>query len=189
MGELDQDYIQELEHRPKLNIIHAQGIPLIDLSPINSPRHDANGMTRLVAEISDACKKWGFFQVINHGVPTRVRENICLASRKFFASSQDEKRKVSRSEVNTFGYSDHEITKNKRDWKEVFDCTIEDPTIIYASDEPDDEELRELSNQWPDYPPELRCVSRLSQGSYKISLVKFRVFQVIENHCTFWEMD
>ncbi|XP_075501713.1 protein LATERAL BRANCHING OXIDOREDUCTASE 1-like [Primulina tabacum] len=173
MGELDQDYIQELEHRPKLNIIHAEGIPLIDLSPFNSPRHDANGMTRLVAEISDACRKWGFFQVINHGVPTRVREKIGLASRKFFALSQDEKRKVSRSEVNIFGYSDHEITKNVRDWKEVFDCTIENPTIVYASDEPDDEELLELSNQWPDYPPELReaCeenAAEMQKLAYKI---------------------
>ncbi|KAK4437832.1 Feruloyl CoA ortho-hydroxylase F6H1-1 [Sesamum alatum] len=55
--------------------------PLIDLSPLNSPESGADALARLVAEIGDACKKWGFFQVINHGVPSHVRERIELASK------------------------------------------------------------------------------------------------------------
>ncbi|KAK6159393.1 hypothetical protein DH2020_006707 [Rehmannia glutinosa] len=156
MGDqLEPDFIQALEHRPKSGITEAKGIPLIDLSPsINSSKSD--DLANLVAEIGDACENWGFFQVINHGVPLEVRERIELASREFFALSKEEKKKVSRNEVNLFGYSDFEITKSVRDWKEVFDCTIENPTVIYASDEPDDEELKELYNQWPEYPPDLR---------------------------------
>lgn len=156
MGELDPGFIQAVEHRPKLEAVEAEGIPLIDLSPLNVLEPDPDALESLVAKIGDACEKWGFFQVMNHGVPSEIRERIESESRKFFALSKDEKKEVSRSEVNIFGYSDMEITKSVRDWKEVFDCTIENPTVVYASDEPEDKELLELTNQWPDYPPKLR---------------------------------
>ncbi|KAK4477062.1 hypothetical protein RD792_016267 [Penstemon davidsonii] len=160
MAEFNPDFIQPLEHRPKLEILESEDIPLLDLSPLNSPQPETQtlALARLVADIGNACENWGFFQVINHGVPSKIRDKIELASRKFFAMSKEEKMKLNRDEKNIFGYSDMEITKNVRDWKEVFDCTIENPTIIYASDEPDDKEVRELINQWPEYPPELRQV-------------------------------
>ncbi|KAG8368311.1 hypothetical protein BUALT_Bualt15G0032400 [Buddleja alternifolia] len=149
MGEVHPDFIQTLEHQPKLDITEAEGIPLIDLSPLNSLDFDTDALARLVAEIGDACKNWGFFHVINHWVPLQALEKVDLTSRKFFALSRDEKRKVRRSRANPVGYSDFGITKNNSDWKEVFDSIIEDPIVIYASDEPDDKELKELHNQWP----------------------------------------
>lgn len=158
MGEVDPDFIQPLEHQPKPSVLEAEGIPLIDLSPFDSQESDAESLHRLVAEVGEACRKWGFFQVINHGVPSQVRDRIESASEEFFALPKEEKRKSSRDETNLFGYSDHEITKSVRDWKEIFDCTIENPTVIYASDDPDDRELKELTNQWPQYPPDLRQV-------------------------------
>ncbi|KAG8364287.1 hypothetical protein BUALT_Bualt19G0112800 [Buddleja alternifolia] len=93
----------------------------------------------------------GFFQVINHGVPSSVRANIEQASRTFFARPPEEKMKVVRDEVNPMGFYDTEHTKNVRDWKQVFDFTVEIPTVIPASHEPDDLELREVVNQWPHY--------------------------------------
>lgn len=159
MGEVDPDFIQPLEHQPKPSIHEAEGIPLIDLSPFDSQGSDAESLHQLVAEVGEACRRWGFFQVINHGVPSRVRDRIESASKEFFALPKEEKRKSSRDETNLFGYSDLEITKSVRDWKEIFDCTIENPTVVYASDDPDDRELIELTNQWPQYPPDLRQVS------------------------------
>ncbi|PIM97433.1 Iron/ascorbate family oxidoreductase [Handroanthus impetiginosus] len=156
MGEVDPSFIQDLEHRPKPQTTEAEGIPLIDLSPINSPDSDSNAVASLAAEIGSACKNWGFFQVINHGVPLKFREKLHLASRKFFALPKDEKKKVSRDEVNPYGYYDTEHTKNVRDWKEVFDYTVQDPTVIPASHQLDNQELIELTNQWPAYPPEMR---------------------------------
>ncbi|XP_051146940.1 jasmonate-induced oxygenase 2-like [Andrographis paniculata] len=157
--EFEPDFIQPIEHRPKLQIIEEDGIPLIDLSPLNLNFSEPNW--DLVAKIGDACRKWGFFQVINHGVPAEVRERIESAAKEFFALPKEEKRKASRDQVNLFGYSDFEITKSVRDWKEIFDCTIENPTVIYASDEPDDKELKELTNKWPEYPPDLRDVCEM----------------------------
>lgn len=55
MGQVDPSFIQAVEHRPKLTVIEAQGIPIIDLSTSN--------IDTLVAEIGGACESWGFFQV------------------------------------------------------------------------------------------------------------------------------
>lgn len=163
MGEVavavDTTFIQEPEHRPKLAFIDAEGIPLIDLSPLTSPNDVPAAKEALVAEIREASKNWGFFQVINHGVPLEKREKLELAAKKFFAQSTDEKRKVRRDEKNPLGYYDTEHTKNVRDWKEVFDFTAEDPTFMPASHEPDDDEVTEYVNQWPEHPPELREAS------------------------------
>jgi isopenicillin N synthase-like dioxygenase len=54
------------------------------------------------------------------------------------------------------GYHDSEHTKNIRDWKEVFDFLVVDPTLIPASGDPDDKELRAMTNQWPHKPSEFR---------------------------------
>ncbi|XP_022866704.1 protein DMR6-LIKE OXYGENASE 2-like [Olea europaea var. sylvestris] len=155
MGEVDPAFIQALEHQPKIIITEAEGIPLIDLSPLISCNTEAEDSS-LVAEIGDACKNWGFFQVINHGVPLKCREKIESAARKFFGLSNEEKKKVSRNEVNPLGYYDTEHTKNVRDWKEVFDLTVKKPTIIPSSHQSDDKELNQLMNQWPEDLPELK---------------------------------
>ncbi|KAK2991233.1 hypothetical protein RJ640_023814 [Escallonia rubra] len=63
-----------------------------------------------------------------------------VASRKFFEQSKEEKRTAGRDEVKPMGYYDTEHTKNVRDWKEVFDAAVENPTVISASDELDDNE-------------------------------------------------
>ncbi len=157
MGEVDPAVIQDPEHRPRISFTEAEGIPLIDLSPIAQTLHpSSDNVSAVIREIGNACEEWGFFQVINHGVPLEKRQRIEDVSRKFFAQSLEEKRKVRRNEKEVYGYYDGEHTKNVRDWKEVFDFTIEEPTIIPVSHEPDDKEVTEWTNQWPDYPPELR---------------------------------
>lgn len=77
----------------------------------------------------------------------------------FFDQGVEEKRKVKRDAANAMGYHDGENTKNVRDWKEVFDFLVKDRTLVPASHEPDDTNLRVLTNQWPQYPPEFRYLS------------------------------
>ncbi|XP_039026835.1 protein DMR6-LIKE OXYGENASE 1-like isoform X2 [Hibiscus syriacus] len=150
MGEVDQTFIQAADHRPKLETIEFDGIPLIDLS--------TGDIKVLVSEIADACKNWGFFQVINHGVPLELFTKINIAAKTFFDRPIEEKRKVKRDEVNSYGYHESEHTKNVRDWKEVFDFLIKDPSFLPASPDPEDKEIRTLRNQWPENLPEFREV-------------------------------
>ncbi|CAL5387701.1 unnamed protein product [Camellia sinensis] len=135
-------------------------IPLIDLSLLNSPNNSssADSIASLAAEITEACETWGCFQVINHGVPVEQSQAIESASRQFFDQPKEEKKKVWRYERNPLGYHDSEITMNVRDWKEVFDFTVQNPTLFPASPDPHDLELRELVNQWPQFPPQFREV-------------------------------
>ncbi|KAE8667859.1 2-oxoglutarate (2OG) and Fe(II)-dependent oxygenase superfamily protein [Hibiscus syriacus] len=148
MGEVDQAFIQAGEHRPKLDTIETQGIPipLIDLSTID--------LKLLVSEIADACKNWVFFQVINHGVPLELFTKINTAAKTFFHLTIEQKTKVKRDAVNSYGYHESEHTKNVRDWKEVFDFLIKDPSFLPASPDPEDQEIRTLSNQWPQNLPQ-----------------------------------
>ncbi|KAJ9135596.1 hypothetical protein P3X46_032762 [Hevea brasiliensis] len=159
MGEVDPAFVQELEHRPKLGIIAAEGIPIIDLSTLSSsdatPDH-SQALEGLVKQVGNACRDWGFFQVINHGVSLEKREKIFNASKKFFAQPLEEKNKIRRDDKGALGYYDTEHTKNVRDWKEVFDFTAHNPIIIPASYKPDEKELTKLGNQWPEHPPDLR---------------------------------
>ena len=145
---IDEAFIQAPEHRPKQTITEAEGIPLIDLS---------RSRDELVREIGSACKQWGFFQIINHGVPAEARQRIEAATREFFALPLEEKRKVKKTEKLVLGYYDCECTKNVRDWKEVFDFIIEEPTLFPNSHElANDKELAGWTNMWPEYPPKFR---------------------------------
>ncbi|KAF9675945.1 hypothetical protein SADUNF_Sadunf09G0086800 [Salix dunnii] len=180
MGEVDPAFIQAQEHRPKPSITRAEGIPLIDLSIISSPGSNVDNdqaLGGLVEEIGNACKNWGFFQVINHGVPLAKRQSIEKASRIFFGQPLEEKRKVRRSEEKVLGYYDSEHTKNVRDWKEVFDLNVQDPTVVPASSKPDDEELTRWFNQWPEYPTDLREVCE--EYAKEMEKVAYKLMELI----------
>ena len=155
MKEFDQAFIQAPEHRPNLSAVESDGIPTIDLSPIfNSP--DGTFPDDLVRQIASASIDWGFFLVVNHGVPAEKRRRMEAASREFFERSLEEKRTVMKVEGMVTGYSDMELTKNVRDWKEVFDFIVADPTVVPVSPEPDDHRLTHWTNRWPTYMPEFR---------------------------------
>ncbi|XP_039139349.1 probable 2-oxoglutarate-dependent dioxygenase At5g05600 [Dioscorea cayenensis subsp. rotundata] len=152
--QIDPTFVQAAEHRPKSTISDAGSIPLIDLSPllhhqIPSDPSDpaiADEISNLIAQIGEACKNWGFFQVVNHGVELELLERVEAVAREFFALPAEEKKKVKKREVNPMGYYDAEHTKNVRDWREVFDFTV---TELETTS------LR-LENQWPENLPELR---------------------------------
>ncbi|KAI4295609.1 hypothetical protein L6164_035635 [Bauhinia variegata] len=181
MGEVDPAFIQDPEHRPKPSIIEAEGIPVIDLSPINYNKDDTfsdpSAIEDLVKQIGSACKEWGFFQVINHGVPLDLRKRIENASRKFFAQTLEEKRKITRGEDSVAGYYDTEHTKNVRDWKEVFDFLAQEPTLIPVSSDEDDDEVTQWTNLSPENPPELRVV--IQEYIEEVEKLSFKLMELI----------
>lgn len=162
MGEIDSAFVQEQEHRPKLSIIEAQGIPEIDLSPLfHHQLPNPSAIEGLVKEIGSACKEWGFFQVTNHGVPLSLRQKLEESSRLFFAQSLEEKKKVARDAITPTGYHDTEHTKNVRDGKEVFDFLAKDPTLVPLNSDENDNRVIQWSNPSPQYPPHFRYLFNL----------------------------
>lgn len=90
-----------------------KNIPVIDIAELN-----ASGTRRLLDE---ACEGWGFFQITNHGIEESVIAGLQSAMAVFFHQAAEDKRTISRTAENPWGFYDRELTKNTRDWKEIYD--------------------------------------------------------------------
>jgi isopenicillin N synthase-like dioxygenase len=88
-------------------------IPVIDVAELQSPA--------ALAAIDRACRDWGFFQVTGHGLDPLLLSSVFDVSRAFFAQPREEKHRLLRDADNPWGYYDRELTKNRQDWKEIFD--------------------------------------------------------------------
>ncbi len=91
----------------------APSIPVIDLS---LPTCRAT-----LAAIDAACRDWGFFQVVNHGIDPARTVALQAAMAAFFGLAPATKQALTRTRDNPWGYYDRELTKNTPDWKEVYD--------------------------------------------------------------------
>ncbi|XP_060194136.1 feruloyl CoA ortho-hydroxylase F6H1-3-like isoform X1 [Lycium barbarum] len=87
--ELPKQYIQPLEERITTStVITDDSIPIIDASNWDDPK--------VADQICKAAQNWGFFQVINHGVPIQVLDNIKETSHRFFSLPAEEKKKYTK---------------------------------------------------------------------------------------------
>jgi len=91
-------------------------IPIIDLGAYRRGELSAQDKQTLAL----ACEDHGFFLLSGHGEDAVV-ERVFSQSAAFFAQSTEVKLKVRRDADNPLGYYDRELTKQKRDQKEVFD--------------------------------------------------------------------
>ena len=129
---LPKQYIQPLEERMcGTKIMSRESIPIIDMSKWDDPK---------VAEaICEAAEKWGFFQIINHGVPIEVLENVKEATHQFFRLPAEEKRKYlkefSPSNNVRFGSSFSPEAEKALEWKDYL-------SLFYVSED-------EASALWP----------------------------------------
>ena len=111
-----------------------QHVPVIDLGGLTGMNDPAN-VARVASEIGDACRDWGFFQVVNHGEKQNHINQVWEAVDSFFKLPRPEKRKLNRSSDNPWGFFDRELTKNQRDKKEIFDIGP-DTDVTIVSDDP-----------------------------------------------------
>ena len=75
-------------------------IPTIDLSPFfnGSGGDDEDLMKKKTKEVIDhACSEYGFFQIVNHGVPLDLMTRALELSEKFFDYPNEEKVKLKLS--------------------------------------------------------------------------------------------
>ena len=88
-------------------------VPVIDIAELDS--------RPALAAIDAACREWGFFQVVGHGIDEAIVGDLFAAAVRFFGRPLAEKRSILRTAENPWGFYDEELTKNTRDWKQVFD--------------------------------------------------------------------
>ena len=87
-------------------------------------------------ELAHACAEWGFFRLVDHGIKQSESERFLNAVRLFFAQDADSKASVRRTESNPWGYYDNELTKNRRDWKEIYDLGVDQEDARWESRTP-----------------------------------------------------
>jgi len=96
---------------------NALSVPTIDIS---HPDEAALGA------LDQACRDHGFFLLTGHGLDPLVNQTW-NETHRFFDADRSIRSAVMRSQDNPLGYYDRELTKRRRDTKEVFDFV--DPTI------------------------------------------------------------
>lgn len=65
-------------------------IPIINLQRIHK---DSSLRSQVIDQIRSACEEWGFFQVINHGIPTSILDQAVDGIRRFFEQDVEVKQK------------------------------------------------------------------------------------------------
>ena len=74
-------------------------------------------------ELTTACEDMGFFLLKGHDLDELIAE-VFFESENFFSEDKAYKQQFRRDEDNPLGYFDRELTKRKRDQKEVFDFKV-----------------------------------------------------------------
>ncbi|XP_008234635.1 PREDICTED: protein DOWNY MILDEW RESISTANCE 6 [Prunus mume] len=84
---LPEGYVRPESERPRLSeVFECENIPVINLASENR--------AETVQQVCDACKSFGFFQVINHGVSTEAVEKMLGTATEFFSLPVEEKMKL-----------------------------------------------------------------------------------------------
>jgi isopenicillin N synthase-like dioxygenase len=142
-----------------------QSVPVIDIGPLIEGSVPA-GVRRVAGEIASACREWGFFQIVNHGISRELQDDVWRQMQQFFALPLADKEVVLRSRENPWGYYNNELTKNQRDRKEVFDYTTDGADAIYRA-----------RNRWPSAPAQFRPqMSKWLDASAAVSMKLLEAF-------------
>ena len=109
-------------------------VPTVDMR-----RPDANSLAALDA----ACADHGFFLLTGHGLDPLI-ERTWHETTRFFDADRAVRVALARDQHNALGYYDRELTKRRRDTKEVFDFA--DPQVPRI----------DAKNRWPTAMPGFR---------------------------------
>lgn len=144
-------YIKPPADRPSLTSGKLDGgvnIPLIDFEPLLAPGAPAAAKAEVLAQVSEACRSWGFFQAVNHGVPPELMDEAREIWRQFFHQPMEVKQPYANSPKTYEGYGSRLGVEKGAvlDWSDYYflhylPCSLKD------------------HNKWPALPSSLRYVT------------------------------
>ncbi|XP_027343895.1 feruloyl CoA ortho-hydroxylase 1-like [Abrus precatorius] len=124
LPKVPHQYIQPLEGRlHSTKIVPNESIPIIDFTNWDDPD--------VQDSIFDAASKWGFFQIVNHGIPIKVFDDLKAAAHRFFELPAEEKKNLKENSPPdvvrlTSSFSPH--AESVLEWKDYLQ-------LVYASEE------------------------------------------------------
>ncbi|CAL9226786.1 unnamed protein product [Arabidopsis halleri] len=98
-------------------------IPIIDMSLLCSP----TCMDSETDKLDFACKEWGFFQLVNHGMDSSFLDKFKTEIQDFFNLPMEEKKKLWQQpgDIEGFGQAFVVLEEQKLDWADMFFLTMQ----------------------------------------------------------------
>ncbi|PIA45338.1 hypothetical protein AQUCO_01700701v1 [Aquilegia coerulea] len=122
-------FIHPPENLPKESDSNANGfkIPVIDLEGVGGDRRKL-----IVEEIWKASETWGFFQIVNHGVPDSVLDEMIEDSRKFHEQPTKEKQLIydcNGSKKVRFSSNGELYGSQTAHWSDTLSCNFQEDLL------------------------------------------------------------
>ncbi|KAK3164196.1 hypothetical protein QOZ80_1AG0013990 [Eleusine coracana subsp. coracana] len=142
-------------------VVSGCALPVVDLGRLLDPRSSEEELSNL----GSACQKWGFFQLINHGVPDEVIQDAKRAIAEFFTLPLEAKKayaQLPESGLEGYGQAFVFSETQKLDWSDMLYLMLR-PT-----------ESRDM-RFWPAQPPSFRSsLDRCSAEAAKVVSILLR---------------
>ncbi|XP_047077222.1 S-norcoclaurine synthase 1-like [Lolium rigidum] len=136
-------------------------VPVVDLGRLLGQEHRAEEAARL----RFACENWGFFQVVNHGIPEETMEEMKRNIMGFFALPLAEKTSLAQKPGGIEGYGQAFVVseEQKLDWADMFYLLTQPPSY------------RDL-HLWPSHPSTFKnCLESYSAEVQRVACELLRV--------------
>ncbi|CAI8612670.1 unnamed protein product [Vicia faba] len=142
----NQEEMEKVNYMPHLS----SDIPVIDLTLIS------NGNIKEMQKLDIACKEWGFFQIVNHGVQKELMQNMKNVAYEFFKLPIREKDKYAMLSNDVHGYGHAYVVSEDQtlDWTDTLFL------LIYP------DRFRKLQF-WPKTPQEFKEITEAYSSEVK----------------------
>ncbi|MCS5733933.1 isopenicillin N synthase family dioxygenase [Herbiconiux daphne] len=151
-------------------------LPVLDFSRLAAGPTEAEAFR---TELREATHDYGFFYLVNTGVPDELIDRVMVTARRFFDLPEADKLAIENLKSPHFrGYTrvGGELTQGKVDWREQIDIGTEREPVALTPDTPAYLRL-EGPNQWPAALPELReVVTEWYDALTRVSLTLLRAW-------------
>eukprot|EP00252_Welwitschia_mirabilis_P009931 TRINITY_DN2287_c0_g1_i3.p1 TRINITY_DN2287_c0_g1~~TRINITY_DN2287_c0_g1_i3.p1 ORF type:complete len:376 (+),score=65.01 TRINITY_DN2287_c0_g1_i3:94-1221(+) len=143
--DLPKRYVSPFFENPS-SLSNVLALPVIDMSIIFSQQNSESRLKEL-QKLSSACREWGFFQIINHGIPEDLIEKTRKLCKQFFELPLQERMKSNQAKDNHFnqGYGQFPVESEDQilDWGDA----------LYLVVFPPDMQQKQV---WPEKPDDFR---------------------------------
>ncbi|CAN7012887.1 unnamed protein product [Brassica rapa subsp. trilocularis] len=118
-SKLNSKFVRDVDERPKVAYNEfSNEIPVISLAGID---HVGGKRGDICRQIVEACENWGVFQVVDHGVDTKLVGDMTRLASDFFSLPPEDKLKFDMSGGKKGGFivSSHLQGEVVQDWREI----------------------------------------------------------------------